>query len=106
MTSDHWTHAEKRIARRVFDAALQRELAQLMAEFKRRAAAASQPDDLWAIERFLSKAGRDINARYDFRYSVLEFVFAGLLREGLIESGELAGLADDRLTRIRSMVAV
>ena len=37
MDPDHWSPAEKRIARRVFDAALDRELAQVMAEFKRRA---------------------------------------------------------------------
>ena len=106
MNPDHWTPAEKRIARRVFDAALDRELAQVLAEFKRRAAAASEPQDMWATEKYLSKAGREIDAKYDYRYSVLEFLFARLLREGRIEDSELHGLADDRLERIRRIAAL
>ena len=76
MDPDHWSPAEKRIARRVFDAALERELAQVMAEFKRRAAAATLPQDMWAVEKYLAQAGRDIDTKYDYRYSVLEFVLA------------------------------
>ena len=106
MDPDHWSPAEKRIARRVFDAALERELAQVMAEFKRRAAAATLPQDIWAVEQYLSKAGRDIDAKYDYRYSVLEFVFARLLREGRIEDSELHGLSDDRLERIRRIATL
>jgi len=44
-----WSATEKKIARRVFDAALQSELADIMADFKARAVRASTPDDLWAI---------------------------------------------------------
>ena len=106
MDPDHWTPAEKRIARRVYDAALDRELAQVMAEFKRRAAAATEPQDMWAIEKYLARAGRDIDAKYDYRYSVLEFVFARLLREGRIEDSDLQGLADNRLERIRHVATL
>lgn len=44
-----WSESEKKVARRAFEAALASELADVMAEFKTRAAAASKPDDLWAI---------------------------------------------------------
>ena len=101
MNPDHWTPAEKRIARRVYDAALDRELAQVMAEFKRRAAAATEPQDMWAVEKYLSRAGRDIDAKYDYRYSVLEFIFARLLREGRIEDSDLHGLSETRREHIR-----
>ena len=106
MNLDHWSPAEKRIARRVFDAALERELAQVMAEFKRRAAAATLPQDMWAVEKYLAQAGRDIDAKYDYRYSVLEFVLARLLREGRSEDSELDGLSNDRLERIRRIAAL
>ena len=106
MNPDHWSPAERRIARRVFDSALDRELAQVMAEFKRRAAAATLPQDMWAVEKYLAQAGRDIGAKYDYRYSVLEFVFARLLREGRIEDSELHGLSDDRLERIRRIATL
>jgi hypothetical protein len=101
MSTATWSHAEKRIARRVFEAALQRELADLMAEFKRRAAAAQEPDDIWSVQEFLATARRDVDSKYDYRYSQLEIAFGRLLREGRIEERDLQGLAEDRLAFIR-----
>lgn len=98
--SSSWTPSEKKIARRVFDAALQSELDAIMRTVKAMAADASAPDALWAIEEFLSKSRRAIDRKYDYRYSQLEFVFAYLLREGRISEDALAGLSDDKLQRI------
>ena len=39
---------------------------------------------------------RELDERYDFRYSVLVFVFAGLLRRGLIDEAELAALGEGK----------
>jgi hypothetical protein len=36
------------------------------------------------------------DGRYDYRYSVLPLVFAGLVRNGLLAEEELAGLAEDK----------
>jgi len=105
MFSARWTASEKRVARRAFDAALQRELADVMAEFKRRAAAVKEPEDMWAVERFLAAAGKDIDAKYDYRYSQLEIVFARLLREGRIAEHDLQGLSEDKLTFIRGIAS-
>ncbi len=58
-----WTQAEKRIGRRVFDAALQRELAEALADFKRRAAATVTPDEMWAVEDFLRQKRTRIDAK-------------------------------------------
>ena len=41
-----WSDSEKKLARRAFEAALTHELAELMAEFKAKAAAAAEPDDM------------------------------------------------------------
>lgn len=96
MPSD-WSPAEKKIARRVFDAALHRELAEVMQAFKSRAAKATEPDDMWSIQEFLTNARNSIDRKYDYRYSQLEFVFGRLLREGRISEGELAGLSEDKM---------
>jgi hypothetical protein len=47
MSDLKWSASEKKVARRAFDAALQRALAVVMAELKAKAAAASAPSDLW-----------------------------------------------------------
>lgn len=106
MQHSTWTEAEKKIARRVFNAALQRELVQVMAEFKRRAASASDPDDMWSVQEYLADARLQIDTKYDFRYSQLLIVFGRLLRENRIEEGDLAGLSDEKLGYVRSVASL
>lgn len=105
MSAHAWTQGEKTIARRVFEAALERELAEVMAEFKARAARAQEPDDMWATRQYLAQARRDIDRKYDYRYSQLELVFAVLLREQRIAESELEGPADERLAVIRGIAS-
>jgi len=106
MSSTSWSESEKRIARRVFEGALHRELGDLMVELKRRAAAAKDPEDMWSVEQFLAAARRDIDSRYDFRYSRLHVVLGRLLREGRIGERDLQGLSEERLERIRRVAGL
>lgn len=99
MASD-WSTAEKKIARRAFESALHRELAEVMQAFKSMAANATEPDDMWSAEEFLTKSRNMIDRKYDYRYSQLEFVFGRLLREGRIKEEELSGLSEDKMQRI------
>lgn len=101
-----WSELEKKVARRAFEAALTAELAEVMAEFKARAAAAAEPDDLWAIEEHLRHTRREIDEKYDYRYSQLIMVFGRLLREGRIQQSQLAGLAEEKLSYIRRIASL
>ena len=106
MSDSTWKTSEKKIARRVFDAALQSELAEIMAKFKSRAASAKEPDDMWQIQTYLAHAQREIDNKYDFRYSQLEIVFGRLLREKRIEEQDLNGFSEDKLLNIRRIAGI
>jgi len=101
MTSLKWSSAEKKIARRAFDAALNRERTAMMAMLKKLAASASKPEDIWAIHDYLTEQRKSIDAKYDYRYSQLVFVFARLLRERWIEEQDLEGMGEEKLQAIR-----
>jgi len=96
-----WSHAEKALSRRLFEQALNVELAETLADFKAKAAAASEPDDMWAIHDLLGARRRDIDRKYDYRYSQLIFVFGVLLRESRIQEPQLGGLSQDKQDMIR-----
>ena len=81
MSDIKWSHSEQKAARAVFDAALQRELAALLSKLKELAASAKTPQDIWEIEKYLTQQRRQIDSKYDFRYSHLIEVFGRLLRE-------------------------
>lgn len=101
----NWSDSEKKLARRVFEAALAAELAEVVADFKARAASAAEPDDLWAIEEHLRRKRLEIDRKYDYRYSQLILVFGQLLRESRIEEAQLVGLAEEKLGENRRVAS-
>ena len=100
-----WSDSEKKLARRVFEAAVSTELEETIADFKSRAAAVSSPDEMWVLEDFLRRRRIDIDRKYDYRYSQLLLVFGQLLREKRIQDADLTGLSEDKLERIRRIAS-
>jgi len=98
-----WSKSEKAIARTAFDAALKRELQEVMREAKQMANEIKEPTDAWGLERYLTERREEINRKYDYRYSQLTHVFGRLLYEGRVSEEELGGLREDKLKPIRSL---
>jgi hypothetical protein len=101
-----WSKADKAVAQKAFDLALDREFDAVIREARDRAARAREPDDLWNLERFLNKSRKEIDRKYDYRYSQLTFVFGILVREGRLSLDELRGLSENKLDYIRRMVSL
>src|SRR5215467_7360243 len=101
MRDMHWSQKEKTISRRAFDRALRQELDATIREAKQRAEKIKEPDDLWELERHLTQRRKEIDTKYEFKYSVVLLVLAALVGEGRINPDELHGLAEDKLRIIR-----
>ena len=97
-----WSRSEKTIARKAFDAALGRELHEVIQEAKKMASQIQQSSDLWDLEYYLTERRREINRKYDYRYSQLTHVFGRLLYENRLREDELRGLREDKLKPICS----
>lgn len=92
-----WSPAEKSVARKAFDRALRRELEATIVETKKRAEKIQQPTDLWDLEHYLSERRTQIDRLFDYRYSVLIWLFGNLIRQGILSEQELQGLSEDKL---------
>ena len=97
-----WSRSEKIIARKAFDAALGRELHEVIQEAKKMAGQIRQSSDLWDLERYLTQRRKEIDRKYDYRYSQLTQVFGRLLHEKRLGEEALGGLREDKLKSIRS----
>jgi hypothetical protein len=97
-----WSRSEKAVARQAFDAALKRELHQLMQEAKEISGQINQPSDLWDLQEYLTQRRKEIDRKYDYRYSHLTQVFGRLLHETRVSEEELRGFSEDKLKTIRS----
>jgi hypothetical protein len=97
-----WSRSEKRVARTAFDAALGREHHEVIQEAKKMASQIRQSSDLWDLEHYLTERRKEIDRKYDYRYSQLTHVFGRLLYEKRLREEELHGLDEDKLKPIRS----
>jgi hypothetical protein len=50
-----------------------------------------QSSDLWHLEHHLTEHRKEIDRKYDYRYSQLTLVFGRLLHEGRVSEAELRG---------------
>ena len=62
-----------------------------------------QSSDLWDLEHYLTERRKEIDRKYDYRYSQLTQVFGRLLYEKRLREEELRGLREDKLKLIRSL---
>ena len=60
-----------------------------------------QSSDLWDLEHYPTQRRKEIDRKYDYRYSQLTHVFGRLLHESRLSEDELRGLQEDKL-KIRS----
>jgi hypothetical protein len=101
-----WSRSEKTVARAAFDAALRRELQEVMQEAKQMANQINEPADLWDLEHHLTQRRKEIDRKYEYKYSQLTHVFGRLLDEQRLREEDLLGLQEDKLKLIRSFATL
>jgi len=100
-----WSSTEKAIARRCFDRALRQELDAAIQSTKKIAAKIRQASELWELEHHLTQLRKEIDQKYQYKYSTLVLFFADLVREGRLAAEDLRGLSEDKLGHIRRQAA-
>jgi hypothetical protein len=85
-----WSRAEKAVAHRAYDAAVDRELREVMEDARERASRIRQPSDVWDLEQYLTQRRKKIDRKYQFRSSHLTQVLGELLHEKRISERGLS----------------
>jgi hypothetical protein len=88
-----WSRSEKTVARAAFDAALKRELQEVMQEAKQMATQINEPAALWDLEHHLTQRRKEIDRKYEYKYPQLTQVFGRLLHEQRLREEDLLGFA-------------
>jgi hypothetical protein len=103
-----WSAGEKKIARAAYDLAYQRECEAIRREVESmlRNARAGDGQVIWRLEEYLRERRREIDQKYDYRYSVLMMLFARLVRESWLSKDDLAGLHAEKIRFLQQMLEV
>ena len=98
-----WTEHEQEIARRAFEAAHTRAVLGIIQAVQAHASHLESAEECWKLHDFLSIQRHEIEGRFDFRLPGLLFVFASLVKDGLLTVNELEGLDREKLNKIAAM---
>jgi len=87
-----WSPNEKKAAHAAFESALSRERLSIRRHVEVLLRDTNDGTEIWAIRDYLNEKARELDQKYDYRYSVLISVFARLMAEGWLTLEDLAGL--------------
>lgn len=96
-----WSANEKKIARTAFDSAFKTEMANLKIELVKKVSKDMSNKEVWELEDFISEKRKEIDFKFDYRYSKLIRVFRILVGEGLLSLKDLEGLSDEKIDAIK-----
>ena len=103
MTLEGWNDCEQEIARTAFNTAYQRSIDRLVLDVRSQCDNLNDADSVWKLHDFLCIQRHIIEGRFDFRLDGILFVFASLVKDQLLEIGELDGLDAGKLAKIKAM---
>jgi hypothetical protein len=101
-----WSATEKKAARVAFNLALARELKATKREAEAMLQNSSDDRAIWRVHDYLSEKRREIDEKYDYRYSVLMLVFPRLVSEGWLKADELSGIGAEKVDLIKKLMAL
>ena len=101
MEKEIWSNVEKRRARKVFDEQLTEEYNFIIEKTREFAIKATSREDLWEIHSYLTNALKNIDRKYDYRYSRIINLFGELHAEGRISERDLAVFSVDKVEQVR-----
>ena len=98
-----WSENEQAVAREAFEQAYVRAIEQLISTIRAKASSLHSAETIWEFHDFLSIERHTIEGRFAFQLEGILFVFASLIKDGLLQLHELAGLDSDKLAKIKAM---
>jgi len=101
-----WNQKEKSISRAAFDKAYRNECEDIIKTVRQKLNNLSEPKKIWELEEYLYKKRREIDNKYDYRYSVLITVFSRLIAEGWIKIKDLEELGEEKIERIKLLTGM
>lgn len=60
---------------------------------------------VWRLHDYLSKKRREVDEKYDYRYSVLLTVFLRLVSEGWLALDELSGIGAEKVDVMKHLLS-
>jgi Photoprotection regulator fluorescence recovery protein len=61
------------------------------------------PSDIWSLHDYLSSQRKNVDRKYDYRYSQLLYIFPTLISQNYISESDLLGLSEEKMVIIQRL---
>ena len=101
-----WSNTEKILARQAYDRAYERECTKIFDKVQEMLSYIEDPKEIWKVDDYLMKKRREMDAKYDYKYSMLIIIFGKLMKEGLIVDSDINDLSRDKIDSIKRIASI
>lgn len=105
-TLDRWSKSDKKIARELFELAKKRDYEDLLKLIQLKSQNLTTPQSIWDLKDFLNFKAKEFDQKYDYRYSILDDVFAKLILENLLNLNDLKLLSKEKQEQIKNILNI
>ena len=105
-TLDRWSKSDKKIARELFELAKKRDYEDLLKLIQLKSQNFITPQSIWDLKDFLNFKAKEFDQKYDYRYSILDDVFAKLILENLLNLNDLKLLSKEKQEQIKNILNI
>ena len=103
-TLDRWSKSDKKIARELFELAKKRDYEDLLKLIQLKSQNFITPQSI--LKDFLNFKAKEFDQKYDYRYSILDDVFAKLILENLLNLNDLKLLSKEKQEQIKNILNI
>ena len=96
----NWTKAEKELARELFQTIRKREFEKLTLDIQNKSSIIENENDIWNLREFLNEKEKEMDSKYDFRYSVLIDQFIFFINDSLLSLDEISSFSKEKKDKI------
>ena len=101
---DQWSKSDKKIAKELFELARKRDYANLTNTIQLKSDNLTTPESIWDLRDFLNSKAKEFDQKYDYRYSVLDNVFAGFILEDILTLDEMQRFSKRKQEQIKHIL--
>jgi len=99
-----WSKSDKKIAKELFELARKRDYANLANAIQIKSKNLTTPLSIWDLRDFLNSKAKEFDQKYDYRYSVLDNVFAGFILEDILTLDEMQRFSKRKQEQIKHIL--
>jgi hypothetical protein len=101
-----WPKSEKILAQKILGVALNREMLEIRKRISKTVTDYKEHEDIWKLHKYLSDKKKEMDSKYELKYSQMILVFGRMIREGYLREDDFNGLSESKIKAVKEISVI